>query len=64
MIGTRAEVGGGDGLNRRWGLRSVLMLSTACCMEVMNHYIAYLKLILNYMLSNWNLNKNLKKKRR
>ena len=35
-------------------------MSTRCCMEVLNHYIVHLKLILNYMLTNWNLNKILK----
>ena len=35
------------------------MLSTGCCMEVLNHYMVDLKLILHYMLTNWNLNKNI-----
>ena len=35
-------------------------MSTRCCMGVLNHYIVHLKLITLY--SNWNLNKNLKKK--
>ena len=40
--------GGGleDGLNRRWRLRSALVvMSTGCCMEVLNHYTVHLKLI-------------------
>ena len=36
-------------------------MSTGQCMEVWNHYIVHLKLILHYKLTNWNLNKNLKK---
>ena len=35
-------------------------MSTGCCMEVLNDYIVHLKLV-NFMLTNWNLNKNLKK---
>ena len=49
------------GLNRWWELRSTLVMGTECCMAVLNHYIVYLKLILHCMLTNWNLNKNLKK---
>ena len=33
-------------------------------MEVWNHYIAHLKPILHCMLTNWNLYKNLKKKKK
>ena len=36
------------------------MMSTQCHMEVFNHYILHLELGLHYMLTNWNLNKNLK----
>ena len=32
-------------------------------MEVLNHYIVHLKLILLCMLTNWNLNKNSKNKK-
>lgn len=31
------------------------------CMEVLHHYIVYLKLIFCCTLMNWNLNKNFKK---
>ena len=31
-------------------------------MEVLNHYIVFLKLILHRVIANWNLNKNLTKK--
>lgn len=31
------------------------------CMEVLHHYIVYLKLIFCCTLTNWNLNKNFKK---
>ena len=47
--------------NRGWGLRRAFVISTKCCMKVLNHYIVHLKLILHYMLTNWNLNKNLTK---
>ena len=36
-------------------------MSTRCCMEVLNHYIVHLKLILHCIITNWNLNNNLKK---
>jgi len=39
------------------------VLSTGCCMEVMNHYVVYLKPMLHRMLTNWNLNQKLKKKK-
>ena len=38
------------------------MMSNEFCMEVLNDYIVHLKLILHFMLTYWNLNKNLKKK--
>ena len=40
--------------NRWWRLRSVLVVSTGCCMEVSNHYLVLLKLIQCCMLTNWN----------
>jgi len=36
-------------------------MSTGCCMEVLNHCIVHLKLIVHCMLTSWNLNKNLEK---
>ena len=38
------------------------MMSTGYCMEVMNHCVVHLQLILQCILSIWNLNKNLNKK--
>ena len=35
-------------------------MSTRCCMDVLNHCIVHLKVRLHAMLTNWNLNKNLK----
>lgn len=35
---------------------------TGYYMDVLNHYIIYLKLILHCLLPNWNLNKDFKKK--
>ena len=53
----------GDGLNRLWGLRSALaVISIECWMEVLNQYIAHLKLTLYCRSTNWNLNKNLQKR--
>ena len=46
----------GDEWNRWWGLRSSPVMSTGCRMEVLNHYIVKLKLILYCMLNNWSLN--------
>ena len=37
------------------------MMSTDCCGEVLTYYSAHLKLILHSILTDWNLNKNLKK---
>ena len=38
LMTTRIEVGGwGHGLNKWWELRSALVLSTGCCMELYNH---------------------------
>lgn len=37
------------------------MISNGCYMEVLNHYIIHLKLLLYCMFTNWNLNKNFKK---
>ena len=51
----------GNGLNRWWGLRSALVMSTGCWMEVLNRYIVHRKLTLHCMLTNWNLSKNLKR---
>ena len=44
-----------------WGLRSALVMSTRCFMEVWNGYIECLKIMLHYTVTNWNLSKNLKK---
>ena len=52
----RGEVGRGW-VNRWWGLRSALVMSTRC-MQVLNHYIVHLKLILQCTLPNWYLNRN------
>ena len=38
------------------------MMSTGYFMEVLNHYIGHWKLILKFMLSDWNLSKNLRKR--
>lgn len=35
------------------------VMGTRSCIEVLNHYIVCQKLILQYILSNQNLNKNL-----
>lgn len=41
------------------GIKGALaVMSTGCCMEVLNHYIVHLKLMLHCMLTDWNLNKN------
>lgn len=40
------------------------MMSTRCSMEVLTHYITHLKLILHSMLTNLNLIRNLKKKKK
>ena len=37
-------------------------MSPRHCMEVLDHYIVRLKLILHCMLTHWNFNKNVKKK--
>lgn len=42
--------GGGDVLNRWWGLRKALVMSTGWW----NHYIVHLKWILHCMLNSWN----------
>ena len=36
------EVGAGR-LNRCWGLRRALVMSTRCCIQALNHYIIHLK---------------------
>ena len=38
------------------------MMTTGFCMDMLNHYVVHLKLILHCVLTNWNLNKNLKTK--
>ena len=49
VVVSRGEMGGA-GLNRWWGLRSAfVVMSTRYCMEVLNHYIVHLKLILHCM---------------
>ena len=54
---TRGKVSG-DGLNRCWVLRRAhVLMSTGCCMGVLNHFIVHLRLVLHCMLANWNLNK-------
>lgn len=40
---------------------STCLMNTGCCIEVLNHHLAYLKLISPCILTNWYLNKNLKK---
>ena len=56
---TRGEMGGGE--TRLWGWRSTPVVTrTQWCREVLIHCIVHLKLILQCMLINWNLNKNLK----
>lgn len=42
-------------------IKVALGMSTRWCMEVWNYYILHMELILHCMLTNWNLNKNLKK---
>ena len=37
-----------------WGLSSALVMSIRSGMEVSNHYIVHLKLIIHCMLTNWN----------
>ena len=39
------------GLNRCWGLRRTLVMSTKWCVEVLNHYIVHLKPMLHCMLT-------------
>lgn len=43
----------GDGWNRWWRLRSALVMSTGCCTEVLNQYVAHLKLILLHLNKNF-----------
>ena len=42
----------GDELDVWWALRRVLVMSTGCCMLVINHWILFLKPILHCMLTN------------
>ena len=59
---TRGELSGGLGEIGR--LRTALVvMSAGCYMKVLNHYV-HLKSILHCMLTNWNLNKNFKKRER
>ena len=52
-----------DERNRRLGLsRALDVMSTRYYMELLNHYIIYVKLIRHCILINWNL--NLKKRER
>ena len=44
---TRGGGGWRDGLYRWWGLRTALVISTRCCIEMLNHHIVYLKPILH-----------------
>ena len=43
--------------SRWWGCRAAVIMSTGCCMEMLNHYILHLKVILHWMFTMWNMNK-------
>ena len=58
---TRREVGGGMG-EIGDGIKGCICDEHQCCVEMLIHYIVHLKLRLHYMLPNWNLNKNFKRR--
>ena len=58
------EIPEGSGRRNRLRIglkRALVVMSTQWYMEVLNHCIVHLKLIIHCMLTNWNLSKNLKK---
>ena len=43
--------------SRWWGWRGALIMSTGCCMGILNHHMLHMNLILHCMLTDLNLNK-------
>lgn len=59
---TKGDVGGGMVQWVMGNRKALVVRSTGPCMEGMNHWILHLKLILHCMMTDRNLNENLRKK--